>query len=290
MSKALLHPLTGQPVLPLGFRKDGRAIWPVMGGDDTVPPAGDTITVPVTPEQPATPAGRTFTEAELNAERERVRKEEKDKLYRKLEEQEQKAKEFESFKEQFEKEAKRAADEAAAKARQEAEEAARKKWEETDAKNLIADVQQQWEQKFADLQQEREQERALFQREQEFSQLQNYIQRRVSEETSAGTIAPELVDLVSGNNAEEIEASIATLKAKTDAILASVQQAQVAARAQMRGVSTAGYAATGPMDTNPGTKTYSAAELAAMPMSEYAKHRQSLIGAASAQQNRGMFG
>jgi len=30
------HPLTGHPIRPLGRRKDGRPIWPILGGDDTV--------------------------------------------------------------------------------------------------------------------------------------------------------------------------------------------------------------------------------------------------------------
>lgn len=29
----LTHPLTGAPIVAVGFRKDGRAIWPIMGGD-----------------------------------------------------------------------------------------------------------------------------------------------------------------------------------------------------------------------------------------------------------------
>ena len=35
------HPLTGAPIRALGFRRDGRAIWPILGGDDTVQPNGD---------------------------------------------------------------------------------------------------------------------------------------------------------------------------------------------------------------------------------------------------------
>ena len=33
------HPLTGLPIVPIGFRKDGRPVWPILGGDNTVPPA-----------------------------------------------------------------------------------------------------------------------------------------------------------------------------------------------------------------------------------------------------------
>jgi hypothetical protein len=34
------HPLTGAPIVPLGYRKNGRAIWPIMGASED-PPAPD---------------------------------------------------------------------------------------------------------------------------------------------------------------------------------------------------------------------------------------------------------
>ncbi|MFT4189873.1 MAG: hypothetical protein QM621_15020 [Aeromicrobium sp.] len=33
------HPLTGEPIRPLGRRRDGRLIWPIMGASDDPPPA-----------------------------------------------------------------------------------------------------------------------------------------------------------------------------------------------------------------------------------------------------------
>jgi hypothetical protein len=30
----LTHPLTGSPIAPVGYRKDGRAIWPILGGSE----------------------------------------------------------------------------------------------------------------------------------------------------------------------------------------------------------------------------------------------------------------
>ncbi len=33
------HPLTGALIVPLGYLPNGRTIWPIMGGDDTVPTA-----------------------------------------------------------------------------------------------------------------------------------------------------------------------------------------------------------------------------------------------------------
>jgi len=45
MGNAKTHPLTGQPIHPLGFRKDGRAIWPIMGASEPAP-EGDPTTAP----------------------------------------------------------------------------------------------------------------------------------------------------------------------------------------------------------------------------------------------------
>lgn len=52
------HPITGAVIAPLGWRKDGRAIWPVLGGDDTVaqPPAPAAQPAPSQPAAPPPPA------------------------------------------------------------------------------------------------------------------------------------------------------------------------------------------------------------------------------------------
>jgi hypothetical protein len=39
MSHVHLHPLTGLPLSPLGVLPNGRVVWPILGGDDSVPPA-----------------------------------------------------------------------------------------------------------------------------------------------------------------------------------------------------------------------------------------------------------
>lgn len=50
----LLHPLTRELIVPLGFRRDGRPIWPAMGGDGTNP---DPAPAPAPPApQPPAPA------------------------------------------------------------------------------------------------------------------------------------------------------------------------------------------------------------------------------------------
>jgi hypothetical protein len=171
---------------------------------------------------------------------------------------------------------------AAAQAASEAEAARLRAQEDLDAKQLVLTKEQElrqefserearWEQRLAQIEADREQERVLLEKDRAFAQLQAYIQRRVNEE--AENIAPELVDLISGNSPEEVEASITRMRDKTAAILNGVSEAQVALASQMRGVSPTGFGANGPLEQQTGTKTYTAEEIAAMPMLSYLDHR-----------------
>jgi hypothetical protein len=56
------HPVTGRPIVPLGRRRDGGLIWPVLGGSEppnqpppTPPAPPPTPPAPPTPPQPPTP-------------------------------------------------------------------------------------------------------------------------------------------------------------------------------------------------------------------------------------------
>ncbi|MDX3260686.1 hypothetical protein PV336_15815 [Streptomyces sp. MI02-2A] len=270
----------------LGRRKNGSPIYNIAGGaPQPGEPTGEpVITVPVTPTEPqATPAEPRFTAADI----EKARQEEKDKLYKRLQTVEDQNKQFLSEIEaqrkareeaQAEEERKRKEAEATARAQQEAD---------MSAKDLLAQKEQEWNSRFAEIERQRAEELALFQKEKEFNNLQSYIQRRVGEE--AENIAPELLDYVSGNSPEEVEASIATAKAKTAAILESVQEAAVQQRAAMRGVSPTGYSTTGPMDTDPAQKSYSVSDLQNMSMADYAKIRGQLGVGNASQNNRGLY-
>jgi hypothetical protein len=217
----------------------------------------------------------------------RARQEEKDKLYGKISKIEEQNQRFlaEIEDQRKAREAAQAAEEQRVK---DAEAQARSLAEQDmSAKDLLAQKEQEWTSRFEQFEREREQERLLFAKEQEFNNLQTYIQRRVGEESE--NIAPELLDYVSGNTPDEVENSIATAKAKTAAILESVQQAAIQQRASMRGVSPTGYSTTGPMDTDPGHKSYSLSDLRDMPMSEYAKIRGQLGVGQAAQNQRGLY-
>jgi hypothetical protein len=271
----------------LGHRKDGRPIFPIAGGAPQPGEGGDpVITVPAAVVEP--PATQTPAEPRFSAEDiARARQEEKDKLYGKISKIEEQNQRFlaEIEDQRKAREAAQAAEEQRVK---DAEAQARSLAEQDmSAKDLLAQKEQEWTSRFEQFEREREQERLLFAKEQEFNNLQTYIQRRVGEESE--NIAPELLDYVSGNTPDEVENSIATAKAKTAAILESVQQAAIQQRASMRGVSPTGYSTTGPMDTDPGHKSYSLSDLRDMPMSEYAKIRGQLGVGQAAQNQRGLY-
>lgn len=248
-----------------------------------------------TPPPPADPPSETrFTAEDIQ----RARQEEKDKVYARLEQETAQRKAFETqvadlLKSQQEREAAEAAAKAAAE-----EEAKRKAEEEMSAKDLLAQreqelnqrlaqTQSEWEQKFAQMQQEREQERAILQKEKELSDLVAYTQQRVAQE--ADSIAPQLRDFISGNSRDEIDQSIEIVKAKSQEIANAAKDAFQAARAAQRGVAPTGYAPVGPMETDGGTRTYSAEDISRMDMAEYAKLRQQ-IGLSDAGNNRGLYG
>lgn len=272
----LFHPKTGRPVYLIG------------GGSQQA------LEIPEPPAPVAPPAERTFSAEDIA----KARQEEKDKVYSRLTAEEQKRKDLEAqvsklLSSQQEREAAEAA------AREKAEADARAKAEqEMSAKELLAQREQdfnqrlaqteaEFQQKFQQMQSEREQERVLLEKDRQLAELTAYAQRRVSEE--AENIAPQLRDFIAGNSPEEIEQSIETVKAKSLEIAAAAKAAMDAARAQSRGVAPTGYAPVGPMEIEGGTRQYSAQDIAAMDMNEYAKLRQS-IGIGGASNNRGLYG
>jgi hypothetical protein len=235
-------------------------------------------------EPPATPpAEPRFTAEDIQ----KARQEEKDKLYKRLQNVEEQNKTFLAEIEEQRKAREAAQAQEAERQRQAQESAKAKAEEDMSAKELLAQSRSRSGTSVRAVRAEREQERLLFQKEQEFNNLQTYIQRRVGEESE--NIAPELLDFVGGNTPEEVENSLNTVKAKTQAILESVQQAAIQQRASMRGVSPTGYSTTGPMDTDPGTSRTPFLTSSDMPMSEYAKIRGQLGVGQAAQNQRGLY-
>ncbi|MFC9505417.1 hypothetical protein [Streptomyces sp. NPDC057002] len=262
-----------------------KPVPPSHPGSGAQANADGSVTVHTDTNPPAPPAqGRTFTAEDIA----KARQEEKDKLYSRLTKGDERLQALEAELTTLREE--REAREKAEADRQTAEEQAAKEKAEAEmsARKLVEERSTEWEQKFAELQREREQERAALAKEAEFNRLRAYIQERLTAESNS--IAPELRDLVAGNTPEEVDQSIEMLKAKTDAIFQSVQQAQQTARSQMRGVASTGYTGNGPTDGDAGARQLSVDDIKNMPMSEFAKYRSQLLGAAANNSsNRGLF-
>jgi DNA repair exonuclease SbcCD ATPase subunit len=232
--------------------------------------------------------GKVFTAEEVES----IRKQEKDKLYKELNKQDEKVKTLQDQIDIFNKE-REEQQRLAAELRQH-EEAERKarEMEEMSAKELLLktedefnqklnSAQQEWEQKFAILESEKAAQAALLEQERRFQELESYKARRIQEEQES--IMPELVEFITGNSEQDIEASISAVAARTSAILSYIQQAIPQNR--VRGVPPTGYPPTGPVENMTEQQTYTAADIASMSNEEYAKVRDRLL--ASARPNRG---
>lgn len=211
---------------------------------------------------------RTFTAEDI----EKARRQEKDKLYGRMEELQA---ELRALREA--EEAKKAEQEEAE--RRAVEEAERKAEEEMELRDLLHKKEQEWQGRFQELEAERERERAILEQERQYQALMEYRQRRIAEESEE--IMPELRDMVAGNNEQEIEASLSTLKERTARILEQVAATQQQYRQAMPGPRVTAPV-MGPVEQNDsGYKTVTAADIRQMDASTYAQHRDQLLNAAS---------
>jgi hypothetical protein len=210
----------------------------------------------------------------------KVRSQEKEKLYPQIESLKE---ELASIKKDKEEEAARRAD----AERAEAERLKALEEDEMSAKDLLLKKEREWSEQLERERQERERAFALLEREKTFADLQAYRQQTLESEREA--IIPELLDLVSGNTREEIDASIAGLRERSAKILESAQSAMQNARREMKGTSITTPPA-GPLETNTEQRQFTADEIAAMPMNDYAKYRSRLLSPKAQGQTRGLFG
>jgi hypothetical protein len=262
-----------------------------------------------TPFAPPSPTGRVFTEEDVA----RIRAEEKDKVYGRLEAVQS---ELASFKEQV-------GSLTAAEQRREAqlveeqkrleEEARQKENEELDAKTLLqrreeewkaeqARLEQQWNERFQTIESEKEQERVLREKEREFNDLKEYAQQQVA--ANSENIAPQLLQWISGNSRDEIDAAVARAIETTNALVEDMQQTintqqidpstgqpyqQVVAPPAPP--ATPGTRVTAAPGSDPGAQyqTLTAEQIKQMPMDQYAKMRGQL-GIGGQSQNRGLYG
>lgn len=222
---------------------------------------------------------RMFSEDEVEA----IRRQEKDKLYDKINKLQEQVEIFNHERE----EQKRLAEEAAAK---EAEERRLREEEEMSAKELLSKkedefqqrintAQMEWEEKFNALQQEAEAQKAVLEQERRYQELESYKSRRIAEEQD--NIMPELLDFIKGNSEDEIESAISAVVARTSAIVENIQQAMPQQQQRLRGVPATGSTPIGPLENMTEQQTLTSADIANMSMDQYAQIRDRLLAQAS---------
>ena len=229
----------------------------------------------VTPMQSQTP-DKSYSEEDLR----RVREQEKSKLYPQIDSLKEELNILKKEREERQAEAE--------KLRAEQEADTRKKAEaEMDVRQLLETKEQEWAKSLEQERNERERAFSLLEREREYAELTEYRTSRLRQEETE--IIPELLDLITGNSKEEIEASITGLKDRSSRILDSAQQAMQSARKEMTG-SRVTAPPTGPLDTNSDQQQFTADQIAAMSVTEYAKYRGKLLGQAATDRGKGIFG
>jgi DNA repair exonuclease SbcCD ATPase subunit len=217
----------------------------------------------------------------------KAREQEKAKLYPQLEKMKE---ELASLKREREEVAAREAERQSRIADEEARAAQLKKEQEENElsfKDLLKKKEQEFQSQLENERLERERAIALLEQERKFQELMNYRQGRLEQERE--NIIPELIDLIEGNSADEIEQSIATLKDKSARILDSAQQAMQSARAQMAGPRVTAPAA-GPLDNDSSQQSFTPDSIRDMSLADYAKQRAKLLGNAASNRGQGLFG
>ena len=239
-----------------------------------VPVATETKVTPVVAAESLT--DRSYTEEDLK----KVREQEKSKLYPQID----------SLKDEvnlLKKERDERIAESALRAAEAEAEAKKKAESEMDVRQLLESKEQEWAQKLEAERVERERAFTLLERERQYAELTEYRTRRLEDERD--NIMPELVDLISGNTPEEIEQSITGLRERSSRILESAQSAMQNARKEMTG-SRVTAPPSGPMDTNMEQNSFTAEQIAAMSVTEYAKYRGKLLGKTASDRGKGIFG
>ena len=244
----------------------------------------------VAPPQAETTQSKAFSESDVEV----IRKQEKDKMYKRLEEADSRTKTMEEQLKEIQVERDQAIKEAAKQAKKEAEILKQREFEELSAKELllkqetefnkkINDVEAEWKARLAIIDEDRQAQAALLDKERAHQALQTYISRRMQEEQEY--IIPELLGMVSGNSEEDVEMAISRFKEASSAILENVQRATAETQTRFKGVGVTAPP-VGPMETQMEQQTLNAEDIRNMSMDQYQKMRDRLLNARS---SRGRF-
>jgi len=206
---------------------------------------------------------------------ERVRQQEKDKLYGRIEELSTGLRQVQEERQAELAERERLAAEAAEAQRLREE-------DELNVRDLLTKKELEWQQRMTQIESRYDQDRAVFERERQLHELADYRRNRIEQESEY--ILPELRDLVQGDTVEAVDASIETMKARTTQIFANIaaaqQQSPQVPFAPQRGASPTAPS-VGPMEQLPAYESLTPDDIRTMDMETYKKYRAQLLQATS---------
>jgi hypothetical protein len=229
-------------------------------------------TAPTNPRTPS--ADGVFTQEQVNAMIEKARQQEKDKLYPTIDKADERVAAMDAELKELRK-FQKAQEKAEADRLKAVEDAQRAKEEaELSAKDLLAKRDIDFQAKLDAIQAENERRVAVMEQELKFREIQAYAQRRAMEESN--NIVPELIDFITGETPEQIDASIEILKVKSQAIAEAARNAGVRQRATMPGVAPSSGSNGVTVLDQPGDRQYSADDIKGMSMSEFAALRKKI--------------
>jgi len=284
-------PNTNMPGQIIGYGKRGPIRLQAGGSSPTEPPVNppvppaDASPLNITVNNPP-PGQQYFTAEQLEA----ARKQEKDKVYDRLKKAEDQAAEFQQELKRLS-EAENAREAAAKQQREEADEVARKAAEaKLSAEELITKRAAEWDAEKEQFKKDMEAERAFMNKERQLFELQAYTQQVVAQAIANQQLAEDFVDYIGGNTKEEIDASLTKAIQKTANIVASMTGQTPVNPGQGRptGVAPTGFGPSGPLDNLTGQRTYTAEQINAMSMEEFAAYRKQ-SGLDKAGQNKGLL-
>lgn len=201
---------------------------------------------------------------------EKARREEKDKLYPRLEALDTELKGLRD-----EAQRRRQAEEAEVQARVAAEEQAKvEQAERMSAQEQIQAMRAEMDERLRQERERTESIEAVLNRERELQTLIEYRDSLLRERGEQ--IMPQLRDLVAGNSREEIDAAFADAIRRTEAIVSDVAAAQQRGRQEQRGT-TVTAPPNGPLEAETAYETFTPEQIRDMDMATYERYRARLL-------------
>lgn len=151
--------------------------------------------------------------------------------------------------------------------------------EKLSAVELVNKVREETQAQFREMQERSAASDALLERERHYAAMQEYKNNRLADPDIARSVMPHLHPYITGGTEQEIEEAIARAAATSANITNEFAQYQQQYLQRAPGVSTA-VPTTGPMEQQTSQQTLSAAQIAALSDSEYARLRPQLLRAA----------